>query len=124
MIEYTVRVYNDFTEWSVKGIVHRENGPAVEYANGSKHWYKDGQRHRENGPAVEYADGSKQWWVNDHLHREDGPAIVRKDGKKWWLLHGVELSEAEFNAKLAPKSCIENKIVEIDGKKYRLVEAN
>ena len=30
-------------------------------------WYKDAEhsiRHRENGPAVEYANGSKEWYIN------------------------------------------------------------
>ena len=43
--------------WFINGKLHREDGPAVEYADGSKDWYINGIRHRENGPAVEYADG-------------------------------------------------------------------
>ena len=29
-------------------------------------WYRNeqGQLHRTDGPAVEWADGSKEWWVN------------------------------------------------------------
>ena len=23
-----------------------------------------GQYHREDGPAIEYADGTKEWWIN------------------------------------------------------------
>lgn len=34
-------------------IVHRLDGPAIEYKNGSKEWYKDGVSHREDGPAYE-----------------------------------------------------------------------
>lgn len=42
-----------------------------------------GERHREDGPAVEYADGSKYWYQNGELHREDGPAIEdEEDGSK------------------------------------------
>ena len=55
--------------------LHREDGPAIEYADGSKAWYINDKRHREDGPAVEYADGGKEWWINDKRHREDGPAI-------------------------------------------------
>ena len=30
---------------------------------GTKIWYNEqGQLHREDGPAVEYADGSKRWY--------------------------------------------------------------
>ena len=50
-----------------KTIIHREDGPAVEYFNGSKQWWLNGERHRMNGPAVEYADGSKVWYINGIL---------------------------------------------------------
>jgi len=33
-----------------------------EYKN--KHWYLNGSPHREDGPAVEYADGAKRWYLN------------------------------------------------------------
>ncbi len=35
-----------------------------EYRDGSE-WCINGQLHRMDGPAVEYADGSREWWVND-----------------------------------------------------------
>lgn len=38
-----------------------------------------GLLHRENGPAVEYPDGSKEWFLNHQRHRNDGPAI--EDGR-------------------------------------------
>ncbi len=50
--------------WFLNGKLHREDGPAVECANGTKYWYLNGQRHREDGPAVEYANGSKLWFLN------------------------------------------------------------
>jgi len=46
------------------GELHREDGPAVEDANGDRWWYLDGQRHRDNGPAVECADGARAWWLH------------------------------------------------------------
>ena len=64
---------------------------------GTKCWYNEqGQRHREDGPAIEWADGAKEWHINDK-----------------------RLTEAEFNART--KSC-DGKVVEIDGKKYKLQE--
>jgi hypothetical protein len=69
-------------------ILHREDGPAVERASGSKAWYSNGERHRETGPAIESANGSKEWYLNDNLHREDGPAIEWHDGSKSWWLNG------------------------------------
>ena len=63
--------------------------------------------------------GDKYWYLNDNLHREDGPAIEFASGDKYWYLNGKELTEAEFNARI--KSC-DGKVVEIDGKKYKLQE--
>ena len=66
--------------------------------NGSKFYYKDKEmkvRHREDGPAIEWCDGTKSWWINGKLHREDGPAIEWCDGNKTWWINGVKLSEEE-----------------------------
>ena len=77
--EYTVKVYNNKTvEWHLNGNLHREDGPAVERANGGKYWYLNGKYHREDGPAIEYPDGYKSWYLsgkkisckdNDHFLR-------------------------------------------------------
>jgi hypothetical protein len=47
-------------------------------------WFLNGKLHREDGPAVEWTNGSKSWYLNGNLHREDGPAIEweAKDGSK------------------------------------------
>ncbi|MDB4396117.1 hypothetical protein N9Z65_00730 [bacterium] len=74
-------------------VLHREDGPAVEDANGYKAWFIDGKRHREDGPAIEDVDGTKKWYINGYPHREDGPAYERKE---WWV-YGVELTEEGFN---------------------------
>ncbi len=45
----------------------------------------NGVPHREDGPAIIYSDGYKSWWLNGILHREDGPAIEKPNGhKEWW----------------------------------------
>jgi len=77
MKEYTVKVFN----------------------NGNNEWYLHGNLHREDGPAIEWADGAKSWYVNDSLHREDGPAIEGANGDKEWYLNGEELTEEEFNSR-------------------------
>jgi len=99
MIEYTVRVYPT----------------KVTY------WFLDGKCHREDGPAVEYFNGSKYWYINDKLHREDGPAIEYSNGDKCWYLDNKKLTEAEHKAATSRNTC-EGKIIEIDGKKYQLKE--
>jgi len=51
----------------------------------------NGKSHRLDGPASEWADGTKQWWVNDKLHRVDGPAIIWGDGSKEWHINGKRI---------------------------------
>jgi hypothetical protein len=85
----------------LNGKRHREDGPAIEYANGYKSWFLNGKRHREDGPAVEYADGDKAWFLNGELHREDGAAVEYSDGGKAWYLNNRRYSEAEFKMKTA-----------------------
>jgi len=99
MIEYTVKVCD----------------------SGYKSWYLDGKYHREDGPAVEWADGSNFWYLNGKLHREDGPAIEYPNGDKCWYLDHEKLTEAEHRAATSKHTC-EGKIVEVDGKKYQLKE--
>ena len=67
-----------------------------------------------------YDNGDKAWCVNGEYHRTDGPAIENANGDKFRYLEGIGLTEAEFNARTKP-SC-SGKVVEIDGKKYTLVE--
>lgn len=43
---------------------------------GNKFWYNNnGLLHRVDGPAVEYSDGTELWFMNGLRHRTDGPAI-------------------------------------------------
>ena len=56
--------------------------------HGTKEWYLNGKLHREDGPAVEHADGDKLWFLNGKIHREDGPAVECTDGTKYWYLNG------------------------------------
>jgi hypothetical protein len=86
-MKYTVETNEYTTYWYKEGtnILHRENGPAIEWTNGNKHWHVNGKLHREDGPAIESKNGDKSWYINDKLHREDGPAIECADGyKSWW----------------------------------------
>jgi len=96
MIEYTVKVYlNCYKEWYLNGRLHREDGPAIEFPNGSKEWYLNGKRHREDGPAMEFPNGDKFWYLNGKLHRECGAAIEWDSGDKNWWLNGEEVTEEE-----------------------------
>jgi hypothetical protein len=52
--------------------------------------------HREDGPAIEYSDGSKEWLINGNHHREDGPAIEWYDGEAEWCLNDVSFKTKEL----------------------------
>ena len=69
------------------GNLHREDGPAVEYANGNKEWCINGMYHREDGPAIDRV-AHREWWIQGRRHREDGPAIERTTGRQEWYLKG------------------------------------
>ena len=60
----------------------------VIYPNGDKEWLFNGLLHREDGPAIESAEGVKAWWIHGEIHREDGPATEWADGTKEWYIHG------------------------------------
>jgi hypothetical protein len=68
--------------------------PKLTIENDTKYWeLPNGKFHREDGPALEYASGTKQWCINGDYHREDGPAIEYFDGDKFWYLNNVEYTE-------------------------------
>ena len=89
------------------------------YPNGAKLWCLNGKHHREDGPAVEWANGTKEWYLNGKRHREEGPAIEYSNGTKAWFLNGKQLTEKEHRERT--QACA-NKVIEIDGKQYKLVE--
>ena len=94
------------------------------YPNGDKVWYLNGKLHREDGPAIEEASGHKEWFLNGKQHREDGAAVEYANGDKEWYLNGKCLTHSEWKqevAKLNQPTC-KGKVVEIEGKKYQLLE--
>ena len=95
-------------QYCLNGKLHRENGIAY------KSWYENGNKCKE------------QYFINGKLHRENGIAYKswHKNGnicsEEYWI-NGKELTKEEFDNK--NNSCNpEGKIVEIDGKKYKLNE--
>jgi NADPH-dependent ferric siderophore reductase len=92
MKTYTVKVDDDKTEWHINGKLHREDGPSVEWSNGTKYWHR-----------------------NDKLHREDGPAIEWANGNKSWYLHGERVTENDVMTD-------NNQTIEIEGTKYTLAQ--
>ena len=91
--------------WYREGALHREDGPAIEWRDGTKEWYVNNERHRVDGPAFVRWDGYKAWFLNDKIHRTDGPAAEWPDGRKEWWVNGEKKTEEEFND-LYPKRTV------------------
>ena len=51
--------------------LHNKNGPAIICNDEYKVWCINGLYHREDGPAVEYANGVKQWRYKDEFYGEN-----------------------------------------------------
>ena len=68
------------------GQLHREEGPAIVYNDGTEKWYQNGKLHREDGPAVTYKHGPKIWFKHGKRHRTDGPAAEYHNGGTIWFL--------------------------------------
>ena len=48
---------------------------------------------------IEVDSSGTRWYYNSagQLHRDEGPAVECTNGYKRWFIHGVEMTEAEFN---------------------------
>jgi hypothetical protein len=91
-------------EWRRDGLLHREDGPAIERPDGTKEWWRDGLVHREDGPAVQFENGATQWFQNGQRHRDDGPAVQEVDGNCEWWLDGTLFNEESWRQALAAKN--------------------
>ena len=64
--------------------------------DGDRYWYQDDLLHREDGPAIEYSNGDKEWIVNNEFHRLEGPAIINiSDGTTEWYIDGERYNQEE-----------------------------
>ena len=86
-------------EYWVEGKLHRLDGPAIELCDGGREYWVKGKRHRLDGPAIEYADGTKYYYVEDKLHRLDGPAVEYPFGYKQYWVNGVDVTDKIKNIK-------------------------
>lgn len=83
--------YNKYYCWLIKGV----------------------KLHREDGPALEFDDGSKCWYCENQLHRLDGPAVIDNRGNKTYWIHGWKFDEEIYcKHPLVIKTKL-NKIVEL-----------
>ena len=117
--EGTTRWYKD----AKCKILHRENGPAIEWLNGDIEWWQNDQLHRIDGPAIECADGTKRWYQRSQRHRTDGPAVEYTNGYLEWWLNDKQMFEAEFLAATQP--VVEMTVADIEklvGKRVKIVK--
>ena len=62
------------------GKLHRdEDLPAVWHPSGRREWYRDGERHRQPGPAVIYSGRREEFWVSGQRKWADDAAVQRTD---------------------------------------------
>ncbi len=95
---------------NAEGYYHRDDGPAIEYANGNKSWYKNGQLHRDDGPSLIEKE-RKIWHQNGERHRLDGPAAEYANGDKEWFVNGKQLFTNANIAKQELISLVQNEMM-------------
>lgn len=61
-----LEIEGDFFYFS-NGLLHRSDGPAVEFKSGIEFWINNGNFHREDGPAITNNKNSKynEYWLNN-----------------------------------------------------------
>ena len=64
--------------------------------NGTKRWYSKGKLHREDGPAVEWASGDKAWYLNGELVTEKDVLNLSQTVE----IEGVKYTVAQIKAAL------------------------
>lgn len=89
VVEFRVEDTDPF----VDQLLHNQNGPAVISEDG-KHfqYYYKGLLHREDGPAVDFPN-HKQYWIHGKLHNQNGPAIIHNFKIEKYFYHGLECSK-------------------------------
>jgi hypothetical protein len=81
--------------------LHRDDGPAQDWTNGSQGWWQHGQLHRVDGPAITHPSGQREWYQHGLRHRLDGPAVITFLGDEYWYQEGLlhcETGPAQLSA--------------------------
>jgi hypothetical protein len=74
----------------------------VEGIDGAKEWYKEGKLHRLDGPALEYNNGSKSWYIEDEFMKSEY-GIYLTPGKVYKLtgeIHGRYFEQSQNPSKI------------------------
>lgn len=94
--------------WHVSAVLHRVNGPALRWQDGTDEWFEGGRRHRVGFPAVVGSDGLREWHQyrnssapanresnfytlqsDENYYRAHGPSVLRPDGLRFWGIDSV-----------------------------------
>lgn len=62
--------------------IHREDGPALSWSNGTKVWMHYGKHHRMDGPSVITHKGEQRWEIWGQL--------VTKEVNEWLVDNGID----------------------------------
>jgi len=76
-----------------EGKLHRLDGAAFEYTDGSKFWLVNGIYHRNIDPSVEYSNGDKYWSFNGEPHRVGGSFYSYSE---FWRIHNKEYTKQDY----------------------------
>ena len=60
-------IENVGTEYWVNGKSHRDDGPAIDYLDGTKYWLNNNEYHRIDGPAIETINGCNSYYIKGKL---------------------------------------------------------
>ena len=77
--------------WRKKPVVSNIDRP--EFGADTKEWRSDGKLHRIDGPAVIWANGTQEWFIDGLRHRTNGPAMIWDDGKQGWFVNGKNITD-------------------------------
>lgn len=65
-------------------LLHREDGPAIEFNKGLKYWLNNGKIHRDDGPAILNVKTSKynEYWLNNERATADEIKNIKRN---YWI---------------------------------------
>ena len=106
--------------------LYDSNGKLIYYENSKRYWFK--QEYDSNGNRIYYENSKRYWYKQEY--DSNGKLIYFEDLDGYWVkreydangkLIYYENSNGEIINNRPKKSC-NGKVVEIDGKKYKLKE--
>ncbi len=109
------------SRWTLNGVLHRADGPAIISRKGRMEYRVHGKLHRTDGPALirpprkekyfyqldrylhastdpKYqSDRDLEYYYDGKLHRADGPAVIKTHGLVKYYIHGEAVMPAAHN---------------------------